>query len=712
MRRRVPVIRQSTVADCGAACLAMVLGHHGRRTTVREVGEHLQVSRDGLTAFAIAEAARSYGLRTKALSLTPQQLAAVPGPSIVHWEFNHFLVVERWRPDVVEVVDPASGRRRLTPEEFDTGFTGVVLAFEPGPGFSVEAPERRPWRRDLVRAALARHRGLLLQALLASFLLQVLALVVPAFTALVVDEVLPGEDHYLVRILAVGLGFVVLTQSVLGYLRSAVLLVLRARADTELTAGVIGHLFALPYRFFTVRGTSDLVMRTQSAANLRAMMSGQLLSALLDGPLAVVFMVLILLRDPVLGGCLAAVAAVQVVLLLATRRRITDLTGRGLTAAATTQGRLIESIGGIETLKASSAEWRAVERWSGMFTAQMNADMRLGLTRGVLDAALSGVRILGPAMLLLVGASQVLDGELSLGTMLALNALAVSALTPLTSLLTSLQELQEAGAHFERLADIVEAEPERGGRKLPVLHGEVVLRDVGFRFDPRSPWTLRHVSLAVGPGRKIALVGPSGSGKSTLGRVLLGLYQPVEGEVRYDGVPAAELDPRWLRSRFGVVTQEPHLFTGTIRENIGLTVPGASLEQVVAAARLARVHDDIMTMPMGYETMLTEGSGLSGGQRQRIALARALLSRPRVLLLDEATSHLDTATEAAIEENLARLTQTRIVIAHRLSTVRDADQIFVVEAGGIAERGTHDELMRLGGRYAALTERQAVRWMR
>ncbi|WP_242675842.1 peptidase domain-containing ABC transporter [Streptosporangium minutum] len=708
----MPVIRQSTVADCGAACLAMVLGHHGRRTTVREVGEHLQVSRDGLTAFAIAEAARSYGLRTKALSLTPQQLAAVPGPSIVHWEFNHFLVVERWRPDVVEVVDPASGRRRLTPEEFDTGFTGVVLAFEPGPGFSVEAPERRPWRRDLVRAALARHRGLLLQALLASFLLQVLALVVPAFTALVVDEVLPGEDHYLVRILAVGLGFVVLTQSVLGYLRSAVLLVLRARADTELTAGVIGHLFALPYRFFTVRGTSDLVMRTQSAANLRAMMSGQLLSALLDGPLAVVFMVLILLRDPVLGGCLAAVAAVQVVLLLATRRRITDLTGRGLTAAATTQGRLIESIGGIETLKASSAEWRAVERWSGMFTAQMNADMRLGLTRGVLDAALSGVRILGPAMLLLVGASQVLDGELSLGTMLALNALAVSALTPLTSLLTSLQELQEAGAHFERLADIVEAEPERGGRKLPVLHGEVVLRDVGFRFDPRSPWTLRHVSLAVGPGRKIALVGPSGSGKSTLGRVLLGLYQPVEGEVRYDGVPAAELDPRWLRSRFGVVTQEPHLFTGTIRENIGLTVPGASLEQVVAAARLARVHDDIMTMPMGYETMLTEGSGLSGGQRQRIALARALLSRPRVLLLDEATSHLDTATEAAIEENLARLTQTRIVIAHRLSTVRDADQIFVVEAGGIAERGTHDELMRLGGRYAALTERQAVRWMR
>ncbi|MEU7004430.1 peptidase domain-containing ABC transporter [Nonomuraea sp. NPDC046570] len=710
MRRgRVPVIRQSAMADCGAACLAMVLGHHGRRTTVREVGEHVQVSRDGLTAFAIAEAARSYGLRAKAFSLTPRQLGAVPGPFIVHWEFNHFLVVERWRPDGVEVVDPASGRRRLTPQEFDVGFTGVVLAFEPGPEFSVHGPERRPWRRDLVRALLVRHRGLLLQALFASLLLQGVALVLPLLSGLVVDEVLPGENRYLLRILIVGLGFVVLTQAILTCLRTAVLLVLRARADTQFTAGVIRHLFTLPYRFFTLRGTSDLVMSTQSAASLRAMLSGQVLSALLDGPMAAVLMTLVLLGDPVLGGCLLAVAAVQVALLLATRRRIADLTGRGLTAAATTQGRLIESIGGIETIKASSAEWRAMERWSGMFTAQMNADMRLGLTRGILDAVLSGIRILGPALLLLVGASRVLDGELSLGTMLALNALAMSTLTPLTSLLASLQELQEAGAHFERLADIVEAEPERSGGKRPHLRGEVVLRDVGFRFDPRSPWTVRNVSLAVGPGQKIALVGSSGSGKSTLGRILLGLYQPVEGEVRYDGTPAWDIDSRWLRSRFGVVTQDPHLFTGTIRDNIGLAVPDASLEQVVLAARLACVHDDIMAMPMGYETMLTEGSGLSGGQRQRIALARALLPQPRVLLLDEATSHLDTATEAAIERNLAWLTQTRIVIAHRLSTVRDADQILVIEAGRVTERGTHDELMRFGGRYAALTERQSVR---
>ncbi|SET89081.1 peptidase domain-containing ABC transporter [Nonomuraea wenchangensis] len=703
-RARVPVLRQNTMADCGAACLAMVLGHHGRRASVREVVADVQVSRDGLTAFAIVEAAKSYGLRAKALSIAPERLGSVPGPFVVHWEFNHFLVVERWRPDVVEVVDPASGRRRLTPEEFDLGFTGVVLAFEPGPDFNAQGPERRPWRANLLRALLVRHRGLLVQALLASLLLQVAALVLPLLSGLVVDEVLPGGDRYLLRVLVVGLPIVVLIQGMLNYLRTAVLLMLRARADTEFTGGVVGRLFSLPYGYFTLRGASDLVMSTQSAASLRAMLSGQVLSALLDGPLAVVLMVLVLVRDPLLGGCLAAMAAVQVVLLLLTRRRIADLTGRGLTAAATTQGRLIESIQGIESIKASSSERRAVERWSAMFTSQMNADLRLGLTRGLLDSVLSAIRILAPALLLLVGTVRVLDGGLSLGTMLALNALAVSALTPLTSLLTSLQELQEAGAHVERLADIIEAEPERTGGARPPLRGEVTLSGVGFRFDPRSPWTLRNVTLRIAPGQKVALVGSSGSGKSTLGRILLGLYEPVEGELRYDGTPARDLDPRWLRGRFGVVTQDPHLFTGTIRENIALTVPGAPLERIVAAARLAHVHDDIMAMPMGYETMLAEGGGLSGGQRQRIALARALLPEPRILLLDEATSHLDTVAEAAIERNLAALPLTRVVIAHRLSTVRDADQILVIEAGQVAERGTHDELMRSGGRYATLSD--------
>ncbi|RJL20382.1 peptidase domain-containing ABC transporter [Bailinhaonella thermotolerans] len=727
MRRRVPLVRQHTMADCGAACLSMILGFHGRPTAVREVSEHVGVSRDGLTAAAIAAAGRAYGFRVRAFSVEPEALAGVTGPAVVHWEFNHFIVVERWTPKRVDVVDPAKGRRGMTAREFAAGFTGVVLVFEPGEDFPAipRDPGRREWRRDLVRAILFRRKGLLVQVLLATLLLQGLGLLVPVLSGLVFSRVLPGADGAaLLQVLGVGLAFAVLTSVVLSYLRGTLLLAMRARVGAELTAGVVDHLFALPYRFFTQRGASDLVMRTRSVEALRETLSGQLMSALLDGPLAIGYVALVVFWDPVFGAFLLAVAGVEVALLLGTRRRVVDLAERQMIAESAAQGRLIESINGIETLKASSAERRAVTRWFGLFTAEVNAETRLGLLTTLLDAVLGGMRFLAPAMLLLAGAWRVLGGQMTVGEMVALNGLAVGALTPLAALVASLQRLQQSRVHFERLADIVETEPEtprpvgpfgrrrenaEAGRGITVrrLAGEIELRRVSFRYDPRAPWILRDITLSVPRGRKLALVGRSGSGKSTLARIMLGLYPPTEGEIRYDQVSAAWLDTKSLRRQFGVVTQEPALFTGTIRENIALGRPDADLESIVEAARLACVHEDIVAMPMGYETVLTEGNGLSGGQRQRLALARAMLARPRVLLLDEATSHLDTATEAEIERNLADLTQTRIVIAHRLSTIRDADEILVIENGRIAERGTHHELLRLGAHYATLHAHQS-----
>ncbi|MEU8321379.1 peptidase domain-containing ABC transporter [Nonomuraea sp. NPDC048881] len=710
MLRRLPVLLQNTDTECGAACLAMVLCHHGHRTTLHQVAERLQVGRDGLSAKAVVDGARDHGLKARAFSLAPEDLARVPLPAVAHWEFNHFIVVERWSPDRVDVVDPGHGRRRLTPEEFGAGFTGVLLVFEPGEGFRRGTTSAASaWRREFVRTLFRRRRGLLAQLIAASLLLQVLGLALPMFSQLLLDSIVPRRAVDVLSLLGVSVLLAGAAQLVIGYLRAALLVAVRARADQELTESLVSHLVTLPYRYFQQRGKGDLVTRAGSVSTLGDILTGQVVAALLDGPLAVGYLVLVYLWDPVFGLALTGLAVLQTVLLLATTSRIATLTRQELTALSASQTSLIQTITGIETLKASGAEKRAVDQWSSHFARQLNADVRAGLTRGLLESALAAIRVTAPLGLLWLGAWRVLDGQLTVGALVALNAIALGALTPLGSLMTGLQSLQQAGAHFDRLSDILASEPEpSNGIEVLRLRGAVELRGVSFRHDPRAPWTVRDVSVSIRPGQKVALVGASGSGKSTLARLLLALHTPVLGEIRYDGVPAAELNLRTLRRQFGVVTQDPSLFNGSIRENIALNEPGASLERVVAAARLAALHDEIMDMPMGYETMLTDGGGLSGGQRQRLALARAVLSRPKVLLLDEATSNLDSATEAAIEANLSRLVQTRIVIAHRLSTVRDADLILVIDAGRVVQRGTHDELTAIGGKYAELVAAQAV----
>ncbi|MER6574333.1 peptidase domain-containing ABC transporter [Nonomuraea sp. NPDC001023] len=710
MLRRLPVLLQNTDTECGAACLAMVLCHHGQRTTLHQVAERLQIGRDGLSAKAIVDGARDHGLKARAFSLAPEDLARVPLPAVAHWEFNHFIVVERWSPDRVDVVDPGHGRRRLTPEEFGAGFTGVLLVFEPGEGFRRGTTSAAgAWRREFVRTLFRRRRGLLAQLIAASLLLQVLGLALPMFSQLLLDSIVPRRAVDVLSLLGVSVLLAGAAQLVIGYLRAALLVAVRARADQELTESLVSHLVTLPYRYFQQRGKGDLVTRAGSVSTLGDILTGQVVAALLDGPLAVGYLVLVYLWDPVFGLALTGLAVLQTVLLLATTSRIATLTRQELTALSASQTSLIQTITGIETLKASGAEKRAVDQWSSHFARQLSADVRAGLTRGLLESALAAIRVTAPLGLLWLGAWRVLDGQLTVGALVALNAIALGALTPLGSLMTGLQSLQQAGAHFDRLSDILASEPEpSNGIEVLRLRGAVELRGVSFRHDPRAPWTVRDVSVSIRPGQKVALVGASGSGKSTLARLLLALHTPVLGEIRYDGVPAAELNLRTLRRQFGVVTQDPSLFSGSIRENIALNEPGASLERVVAAARLAALHDEIMDMPMGYETMLTDGGGLSGGQRQRLALARAVLSRPKVLLLDEATSNLDSATEAAIEANLSRLVQTRIVIAHRLSTVRDADLILVIDAGRVVQRGTHDELTAMGGRYAELVAAQAV----
>ncbi len=705
--RRVPVLAQLTPVECGAACLAMILNYYGRRTTVAKCREHCDAGRDGLTAASIAEAGRRFGLRVRGFSVDLPDFHHIPLPAIAHWNFNHFVVVERWSPAGAEIIDPAAGRRRLSAKEFDQGFTGVVLTLEPGVHFERRRAVPSAWLGYLGRVLRTPGtRAVLAQIVGASLVLQVLGLAVPVLTKVLVDQVLPFRITSVMTVLGLGLGVVVLAQLVNSYLRAALLIYLQARLDAQLMLGFFEHVLSLPFRFFQQRASGDLLMRLGSNTAIREALASQTTSAILDGAFVAVYLALLLWQAPSFGALALGLGALEVVLVLWSSRALFPLTQRELVAEADSESYLVEALTGIATLKASGTEHRALEHWSNLFYRHLNVSLQRSQIAAAVESATSTLHVLSPLLLLWVGALRVLDGSLSLGTMLALNALAIAFLTPLGALALSGQQLQLVRAHLERLADVAEAQPEQDAATVasaPPLSGRIEVRRVSFRYAADGPWVLRDISFALRPGQKVALVGPTGSGKSTLALLLLGLYEPTEGEILFDGIPLRRLHYGTLRRQCGVVLQGPALFSGSLRQNIAFHDPGLPFERVAEAAGLAAIHDEILAMPMAYETMVAEGgTGLSGGQVQRLCLARALATRPAVLLLDEATSHLDVATEATIDHNLSQLACTRLVIAHRLSTVRNADLILVLEAGEVVERGTHSELLALGGRYAAL----------
>ena len=715
VRRRhkgVPVILQHSNAECGAACLVMILGYYGRKASIADCHECISSGRDGVKASVIARTARRLGLRTRAYSGEPEHLKSVPLPAIVFWEFRHYVVVESWSPERIVVVDPAVGRRSLTPEEFDAGFTGVILTFEPGIQFARDAVSKeRPWRTYFeYMLAVPGIRGVMGQILAASLLLQGLGLVLPLATKIIIDSILPSRLVDILAILALGIAVIVLMQVVISYLRYALFIYLQARLDSQLMLGFFEHMLALPLPFFQQRSTGDLIMRLNSNSVIREVLTNQTLAAILDGGLVLVYLTILLVQAPLFGGLVLALGILQIAVPLLLSSRVRALLQEGLKADAESQGYLVEALTGIATLKASGAEHHALERWSNFFFARLNINLKRSHLVSFISTSGAMFHALAPLALLLVGARMVLSQQLSLGTMLAFNALGAAVLHPLASLVASLQQLQFGAAHFARLFDVLAAEPEQlhqEGRQDLELTGRVDLLDVSFGYYPQSRLVLKDVALSIEPAQKVAIVGPTGSGKTTLGMLLLGLYPPTQGTILYDGIPLPDLDLRAVRGQFGVVLQEPTLFSGSIRQNIALTRPDLPLEEVQWAAQQAAVHDEILAMPMGYETLVSEkGTSLSGGQLQRIALARALLSKPSILLLDEATSHLDVVTEERIERNLSQLRCTRIVIAHRLSTIRDADCILVLDEGQIIERGTHAELLRRGGSYASLISKQ------
>ncbi|KIG18513.1 Lipid A export ATP-binding/permease protein MsbA [Enhygromyxa salina] len=694
-KRRVPVVMQHEWADCGAACLTMAMSFHGRELRLDEVRRELGSGRDGLDAGSLVAGAERFGMRARGLRIDMEDLRYLPSGAILHWEFNHFVVFDRVVGRHVELVDPAAGRRRVSLERFSGSFTGVAVVVEPGAAF--EPNKLKDSRLRTYLGHLFGQRALLWRIVVGSVLLRILALALPILTALIVDHVVPRSEHHLLLVVCVGLVGVVLFQVLGALTRSHLLLQLRTNLDVRLTLGFLEHLVELPYAFFQRRSAGDLMMRVASNTNIRETLTSNTLSAVLDGGLVLIYLALIMALSPALGLVTLGLGVAQVVVFVASRRRVADLMRENLEAQARAQNYLVQILGGIETLKVAGAEGQAVARWSERFVDELNVSLDTGRLEAKIGAAMTGLSTASPFVILSLGAVLVMQGELSLGGMLALNALAAGFLAPLASLVASGLQFQRLGGYIDRISDVLSTPPEQDRRETttaPRLTGKISLRGVSFRYDAKAPFVVRDVNLDVEPGECVAIVGRSGSGKSTLASLMLALHRPSEGTIHYDEHELTGLDLRGVRRQLGFVPQHPYVFGQSLRENIAMSHPGVTIDAITQAGRRAAIHDDIMGMGMGYDTIVSEGGGsLSGGQRQRVALARALVNEPAILLLDEATSALDTRTERQVMDELAAMSCVRVIIAHRLSTIAFADRIVVMHEGKIVDTGSHELLL-------------------
>tara|TARA_R110002096_G_scaffold408076_1_gene607113 strand:+ start:32700 stop:34769 length:2070 start_codon:yes stop_codon:yes gene_type:complete len=687
----------------------MVLAYLGRRVSLDETRINCSVARDGVNALTILRAARWYGLDAGGYRVEDDEdFKDIPRASILHWGFEHFLVFDRIDEEGVHLVDPALGRIYVPIEEFKRQFTGVVLTFEPTEDFEIlDTRQKSPFYLlfDIIRESKSLGRiGVL------SLLLLLLGIMVPALTSLIIDRIAPQSDHQLLTKVALGVGCVGLFYLATIFLRNRTLADMQIRVDAALAIRFMEHLAKLPYPFLEGRSAGDLMMRANSNERLRELISSDGLSALLDSIFVVAYLAAVMYWSPFVALIALGMGAIQLLFFIIPMGAIRELYSQTTQKEAKAQGLLTQLLLGMATFKASGGEETVTSDWANEFVDQLNCDVDRSRLEGIYLAVSSALEVGGIVVLTIAGAYEVLSGGLSLGEMLAVVALASGFLTPLIGLVRKMTTFLRASILLERLDDVLRTEPERTDGKEVTLRGGVEVIELGFSYSPASAPVLEDVSLTISPGEFVAIVGASGSGKSTLGLLLLGLYEPDEGGVLYDGVDLDDISLQSFRGQIGVVSQRSQLFAGTIRSNLLFgqkSQPTAA--QVISAAKLACIHDDIMRMPEGYDSVISEnGESLSGGQRQRLALARALVHRPKILFLDEATSALDTLTEARVQRNLSTIGCTTIVVAHRLSTIRRANTIFVMEEGELVESGNHDALMEEDGVYASLIDPAAT----
>jgi NHLM bacteriocin system ABC transporter peptidase/ATP-binding protein len=710
-RVHTPTVLQMEAVECGAAALAMVLAYFGRFVPLEELRVACGVSRDGSKANNVLKAARKYGLTAKGFKKEPEQLRELPLPMIIHWNFNHFVVLEGFANGRAYINDPGAGPTHVSDAEFDQAFTGVVLTFERGEGFTTGG-ERASLLKPLSRR-LAGMAAAIVFVVLAGMALLIPGLVAPTFTKVFVDDILVKGLASWLKPLLIVMGIAALINFGLVALQQHYLLRLENRLALSTSSRFFWHVLRLPVEFFNQRYAGEIGNRVSINDKIAKLLSGDLATTALNFMVIAVYALLMLQYDVVLSLVSVTTAALNIAALRYVSEKRTVLNQRMLQDRGKLMGTAMGGLQTIETLKAGGSESDFFARWSGYQAKVINAFQQLQLTTLLLSAVPPFLLALNTALVLGVGGLRVMDGHLTMGMLVAFQTLMLSFLTPINKLVTLGGQLQEVKGDMNRLDDVLRAHVDVSSEDHAAtapdaavgakLDGYLELRGVSFGYSRLDPPLIEDFGLSLRPGSRVALVGGSGSGKSTVAKLVAGLYEPWSGEILFDGRPRREIKRSVMTHSVAVVDQDISMFEGTIRDNLTLWDKTVPEHDLVEAAKDACIHDDLAARLGGYAAPLEEGGrNFSGGQRQRMEIARALVLNPRVLVLDEATSALDPATEQIIDDNLRRRGCTCLIVAHRLSTIRDCDEIIVLDRGKVVQRGTHEAMAAAEGPYARL----------
>lgn len=714
-RVKTPTVLQMEAVECGAASLSIVLSYYKSFIPLEELRISCGVSRDGSKANNILKAARQYGMEAKGYRKNPEDLRNMPWPVIIHWNFNHFLVLEGIQKDRVFLNDPVTGPREITFEELDQSFTGVVLTMKPAEGY---VPQGKT--SSLLSSLSSRIKGsekALVYAIIAGLFLVLPGLVIPVFSKIFIDQVLLGHLNNWLFPLLVGMGITALLRALLIWLQRYYLLRLEMKLALSSSSRFFWHVLRLPIEFFSQRHSGDIASRVAINDRVAQLLSGQLAVAALNCVMILFYLLLMLQYSVLLAVVTVGVSLLNVIFMQFITRKRNDQNLRLLQESGKMQGVSMNGLQVIETLKSNSSESDFFVKWSGYQAKLLQSNQQFGVSNQFLMSVPTLLTSLGAVAVLFFGGFQVMDGALTIGSLVAFQSLAASFSQPVNEMVMLAGTIQEAGGSMKRLDDVLqypvdrqiqsdldEADEQKDSAK---LSGQVQISNLTYGYSKLEAPLIDQFNLSIQPGMKVALVGGSGSGKSTIAKLIAGIYEPWEGEIRFDDLRRDEISRHRMGNSLAVVDQEIVLLEGTIKENITFWDATIPETDVVRAAKDAVIHDHIAERSGGYDHMISENGGnFSGGQRQRLEIARALSGNPSILILDEATSALDPATEKLVDDSLRRRGLTCITVAHRLSTIRDADEIIVLERGKIIERGTHTFLMEQNGYYTRLIQSQ------